>query len=116
MTIRTPLALLLLVAVACGGGGGGGATTGEELAADIGCLSCHTDETTSLAPTWQGLAGSEVELEDGTTVVADTEYLRRSIVEPHADIVAGYGPTMPMFHLDEEEVDLLVAYIEELGQ
>src|SRR5688572_11327318 len=102
LTTRWMVALLAVV-VACGGNGAGGeeATSGEELAADVGCLSCHTDETTGVAPTWRGLFGSEVELEDGSTVMADAEYIRRSIVDPHADIVAGYGPTMPMFRLDE---------------
>jgi len=107
--------LAIAVLVACGGESGGEAQDGGDLAADIGCLSCHTAESTAVAPTWNGLFGSEVELEDGSTVVADSEYIRRSILEPHADIVAGYGPTMPMFRLDETEVDLLVTYIEGLG-
>jgi cytochrome c oxidase subunit II len=91
------------------------ALTGEELAADVGCVSCHTAEDTRLAPTWHGLFGEEVTLEDGTTVTADEAYLRRAILEPEAEVVEGYRPTMPRFELTPEEVDDLVSYIAGLG-
>jgi cytochrome c oxidase subunit 2 len=56
-----------------------------------------------------------VALEDGSEVVADREYLRRSIIDPAADVVAGYSVAMPVMNLDDDEVDALVAYIEALG-
>ncbi|HEX7100419.1 MAG TPA: cytochrome c [Acidimicrobiia bacterium] len=111
---RTALALVVVLLLACGGSSSG-PQTGEELAADFGCLACHTGENTSIAPTWNGLFGSTVELDDGSTVVADEEYIRRSIVDPHAQIVAGYRATMPQFSLTDDEVDLLVQYIQGLG-
>lgn len=111
---RAAVIAVALLAAACGGDSSGPAT-GEELARDLGCLACHTEQDTSVAPTWRGLFGSTVELDDGSTVVADEEYIRRSIVDPHAEIVAGYRATMPQFTLDDEELDLLVQYIRELG-
>lgn len=89
--------------------------SGEALAAEIGCLSCHTDTSTQIAPTLHGLAGTEVALEDGSTVVADSAYIRRSITDPSAQIVEGYRAAMPRFDLSEEEIDRLVDYVEGLG-
>lgn len=86
------------------------------LAVELGCSSCHTtDGQRSEGPTWQGLAGSTVELDDGTTVVADEAYLRRSITDPQAQIVAGYGPGMPQQELSDADVDQLVAFIQSLS-
>jgi cytochrome c oxidase subunit 2 len=65
-------------------------------------------------PTWRGLAGSRVTLGDGTEVVADVDYLRRSITDPRAELVAGYGPLMPDLDLTEREVDDVVAYLRTL--
>lgn len=90
-------------------------TTGRELASDTGCLSCHSDQNTDMAPTWQGLSGATVRLEDGTTVVADGDYIRRSITDPAAQVVEGYRPIMPSFELTEQELELLVEHIESLG-
>lgn len=114
MSERTGAVLALALLVACSGGST--PLSGEELASDVGCISCHTAEDTRLAPTWHGLAGEEVTLEDGTTVTADEEYLRRSILEPEAEVVEGYRATMPRFELTPEEVDDLVSYIAGLGR
>ncbi len=114
---RTVLALSLLVA-ACGGAGGGGQSpgpAGEDLAAEVGCLACHQETETATAPSLHGIWGSEVTLEDGSTVTVDEEYVRRSITDPGADLVEGYGATMPTFPLDDAEVDRLVEWVESLG-
>ena len=48
-----------------------------------GCAACHgANGQGGVGPAFQGLYGSEVALDDGTTVTADDEYLRRSIEEP----------------------------------
>lgn len=116
MMRRIALIALSVVVAACSGGAeGGGEVSGADLANDLGCLACHTEANTDLAPTWNGLWGSEVELEDGATVVADAAYVRESIQQPQAKIVAGYGPTMPAMELTDEETEKLVEYIESLG-
>jgi cytochrome c oxidase subunit 2 len=89
--------------------------SGEALAADLGCAACHTDVDTELAPTWNGIWGTSVELEDGSTVIVDEAYVRRSIDEPQADIVAGYSASMPVVPMSDEERSALVDYIESLG-
>ena len=93
------------------------ARLGQQLYRDQGCVSCHTvDGSPSLGPTWKGLYGSERELEDGTTVIADEEYLELSIFEPNAQIVKGYRPVMPAYRskLTEEELHGIIEYIKTL--
>jgi len=85
---------------------------GRQIATDRGCTACHGDRGQGgIGPAWVGLAGSAVELEDGTTVVADDQYLRRSITEPGAEETAGFTVKMPPPTLSDEEVDEIVAYI-----
>lgn len=87
---------------------------GRDVAEELGCFSCHsTDGSRRVGPTWQGLWGSEVELADGTTVTADEEYIRTSILDPDAQQVAGFG-VMPDFDVSESELEALVAYIRSL--
>ena len=88
---------------------------GRDLVASNGCAACHgADGGGGVGPSWVGLAGSDVELVDGTTVVADESFLRRSILEPEAELVAGYGVVMPGNVLEPYQVDALVAYIRSL--
>ena len=89
---------------------------GKEVVAENGCTSCHSvDGEDGVGPTWAGLAGSEVLLDDGTTVVADEEYLRTAIVDPSAQIVDGYRGIMPERSFDDDDVDAMVAYLQDLG-
>jgi cytochrome c oxidase subunit 2 len=95
------------------------AARGQVLANEVGCAACHTsDGTDGTGPTWQGLAGSTVTLDTGETVVADTDYLTRSITEPAAQLVDGFDPVMPATYADQlttEEISDLVAYIQSLA-
>ena len=86
---------------------------GRTLLTTYGCLACHGQT----APTFAGLYLSQVHLNDGTTVIADENYLRRSIDEPSAQIVADYQQVMPTFrgHLTVEQINAMVAYIKMLG-
>lgn len=110
------LGALLLIATACTGQSGrpnqAAIDRGSVLVRELGCGGCHsTDATNGLGPGWGGLWGTKRELTDGRTVLVDTEYLRRSIVDPRADVVAGFDPTMPLFPLSNEEIDDLTAYL-----
>jgi cytochrome c oxidase subunit 2 len=106
----------VLLLESCGGAGLSPlAAQGQEIAQASGCAACHGEDAEGdIGPTWHGLAGSTVELEDGRTVIADADYLRRAIVDPDAEIVAGVSIKMPVTNLSEVEVDALIAYIEEL--
>jgi cytochrome c oxidase subunit 2 len=79
------------------------------------CLACHSvDGSVMVGPSWQGLYGHEVELEDGSTVIADEAYLRESITDPMVKIVKGYPPSMPPFPLTDEQIDDIIEYIKSL--
>ena len=110
------LASLALLFPACAGGAepaDTAAARGRELARVHGCASCHGAEGEGgFGPAWQGVPGSEVELADGSTVVADTAYLRRAITDPAAERRAGYTIEMPQVALTEQEVDDLLAHLE----
>lgn len=88
-----------------------GGSHGRALFQALGCGACHADPKTG--PSLAGLAGQTVRLEGGAAVWADDAYLRQSIVDPGAKVVAGYNPLMPAYggYLSEAEVDDLVAYL-----
>jgi hypothetical protein len=58
------------------------------------------------APALEGLFGARWP-PDGRTVVADETYIRESILDPHAKIVAGWQPIMPTFkgQITEEQIE-----------
>lgn len=92
---------------------------GEQLFASNGCAACHNVDSAlgdSVGPNLANVAGTAQPLEDGTEHVADMEYLRRSIVEPQADIVRGFtSAAMPAFELQERQLDALVSYLAHLS-
>jgi cytochrome c oxidase subunit 2 len=97
--------------------GGDLAETGREVASRRGCFACHTiDGQPHIGPTWAGLYGSQVKLADGSTVTADEGYLTRSMMDPQAQIVAGYKAIMPTYRgvLEEPEVGALVEFIKSI--
>lgn len=89
---------------------------GREIVLRSGCVACHsTDGSKTSGPGWTGLAGSQVELADGRTVVADDAYLAKAITQPKAEIRAGYAAVMPEYlRLTDQDVADLIAYILEL--
>jgi len=98
-----------------------GAELGAQVAQTQGCAGCHSvDGSQLVGPTWLGLYDSQVTLDDDTTVVADADYLRRSIVETNAEIVKGFpASVMPGIYKDtlsEEQIDALVEYIKSLAE
>ena len=92
------------------------AAQGKALAQSKGCTACHTvDGSKSVGPTWKGLAGKTETMADGSSVVADEAYLKRSIHDPNAQVVQGFAPIMPKVEVSEDELAALVAYIESQG-
>jgi cytochrome c oxidase subunit 2 len=93
------------------------AQAGEKLFTDRACATCHLETGQGRGPSLAGLAGSTVKIEGGGTVVADDTYLRESILNPAAKVVAGYQPLMPTFQgqLTEEQLMQLIVYIKSLG-
>lgn len=80
-----------------------------------GCVTCHTiDGRPSTAPTFLGAYGQTRVLTNGRRAVVNPDYIRRSIREPSAEIVAGYTNQMIRYTpelLSDVELDALVAFI-----
>jgi cytochrome c oxidase subunit 2 len=92
------------------------ATAGQALFEQLGCITCHRGEPGARGPNLVGLVGKAVQLQTGQTVVADETYLRESILNPQAKVVAGFQPIMPTFKglVSEEGLIQLIAYIKSL--
>jgi mono/diheme cytochrome c family protein len=120
------LACAALAAAGCGGSddggdsGGSAGSSGEQVYRQYACASCHSlDGSEGTGPTFQGLAGSTVELEGGKTATADAGYLERAITDPDAEIVEGYPEGIMAASIDNfdlgskpEDVDRLVKFIQ----
>lgn len=93
---------------------------GQKVAELNGCFKCHSiDGSQGDGPTWQGIYGEEVLLDDGSSVVVDDAYLKSSILNPQEQIVAGFtNVSMPATFgkvLTDEDIDALIAFIQSLG-
>ena len=125
---RSPLVATALVGAAvlaglaaCTGSEAKGlAATGKVLSRQKGCVSCHTtDGRPAVGPTWKGVYGSQVVLDDGTTVTADDAYLRESILHPSIKTVKGFQAgqmetVVKEGSLTNDQARALVAYIKTL--
>lgn len=93
------------------------AEQGKRVAAEQGCLKCHsTDGTRHIGPTWLDLYHRREKLTDGSTVDADEAYLTESMMDPALKVVEGFQPVMPSFQgkLGAPEIAALVEYIKSL--
>jgi cytochrome c oxidase subunit 2 len=90
---------------------------GAQLYVRLGCSGCHGLGARVPAPPLAGLYGRPVTLADGSTVTADENYLRDSIMRPEAQTVAGYPAVMPSYrnNASEEQVVALIAYMKAMG-
>jgi mono/diheme cytochrome c family protein len=96
---------------------------GRRLYQLYGCMACHSIETpqiSRLGPTFKGLYGSERTYAKGVVrVLADEAYLRESILEPSAKIVAGYErgeAGMPSYAgvLTAPQIESIIEFIKSL--
>ena len=92
---------------------------GARLFKAMACAGCHSlgVETDGFyGPPFKGLFGSKRQFEDGTSHIADEEYLRESILTPSKRIVKGYEAEMPSFvgALSDSDVESLILYIKSL--
>ena len=102
------------------GGGASGeslAVAGERLFSQLGCETCHADQPGARGPVLTGVFGSRVQLSSGLIVEADESYLRESILNPAAKVVAGYDVIMPTYsgQVSEEGLLQLISYVRSLA-
>jgi len=102
-----------------GGGPAGGsmAENGAKLFQDLACATCHLENGQGRAPVLKGAYGKPVQLQNGQTVTVDDAYIRESILNPQAKVVAGFQPIMPTFQglVTEEQLLQLIAYVKSIG-
>jgi cytochrome c oxidase subunit 2 len=92
------------------------ASAGEKLFADLACNTCHRPDAQGRGPVLDGLFGKTVTLQSGQRVTVDEAYVRQSILQPAAQVAAGYQPIMPTFQglVSEEQLLELVEYVKSL--
>ncbi len=105
------------------------ADRGELWYVTYGCNACHSVDGELdgyNGPSWKDIYLKEDQFEDGTTYIADDEYIRNSIYNPNAQIVAGYpAGVMPQNFEDQftskeaeladagrDEIDIIADIIE----
>lgn len=93
------------------------AAAGQRLFASLACNTCHYEKDGGRGPTLTGLYGTDVKLDNGATVKFDDTYIRESILNPTAKVVAGFQPIMPTFQgqVSEEQILQIIAYIKSVG-
>jgi cytochrome c oxidase subunit 2 len=93
---------------------------GESLAKSKGCVACHSSDGSKLiGPSYKGIYGHTVTVVTGgqeRDVTVDDAYIKKSILDPTADMVKGYQPLMPSQQglVSEGEIKALTAYIKSL--
>lgn len=90
---------------------------GRKLFQVRGCQQCHSvDGSAKTGPSLLGVFGHEQALADGSSVVADENYIRESVLEPQAKVVAGFDPVMPTYQgrLSDPEIMAIIEYLKSL--
>jgi cytochrome c oxidase subunit 2 len=90
---------------------------GRQLFLKLNCINCHSATPTAKAPVLEGLYMSRVPLRNGGAVIADNEYITKSIRKPRLDVVEGWEAIMPAYdesQVSAEDMPKLIAYIRSL--
>ena len=93
------------------------AVAGQQLYQSLGCVSCHgAHGEGGRGPTLAGLFGRRVFLTNNQTLIADESYIRESIENPSAKVVAGFTPIMPTFQgqVTPEQLIQIISFIKSL--
>jgi cytochrome c oxidase subunit 2 len=91
---------------------------GEKLFAANGCAACHSvSGVDGLGPALNAKYGTQESLMDGTSVTVDDNYIRESLLDPQAKIVAGFPVPMTSFagQLSDDDISAIIAYIKSLN-
>jgi cytochrome c oxidase subunit 2 len=93
------------------------AQNGERLFASLSCGACHNGRPDARGPSLANVYGSRLTLASGGTAIADSAYLRDSILNPSQHVTQGYAPIMPTYQgqVSEDGVIALVEYIKNLN-
>jgi len=113
-------------ALASAAGGAGGtavspAMAGEKVYRSVGCIACHSVDGSALTgPSFKGAFGHEVTVVTGgkeRKMQVNEDYIRKSILEPNADLVKGFNANLMQTYegqLSDQEISDLIEYIRSL--
>jgi cytochrome c oxidase subunit 2 len=93
------------------------AEAGKILYQRRGCSQCHSiDGTAGTGPSLKGIFGISVRMTGGREVLVDDNYIRESVLDPQAKIVAGYQPVMSTYKgiLSDDDITALIEFIKTL--
>ncbi len=93
---------------------------GQTLFNRRGCANCHSLDGTKdgfTGPSFKDVYGFKHAMTSGGEVLADDNYIRESILEPKAKIVAGYSPVMPTFkgQLSDDDIASIIEFLKTLS-
>jgi cytochrome c oxidase subunit 2 len=92
---------------------------GEILYQTRGCTQCHTvTGAAGIGPTFKDMYGATYQTKDGQTIVADDNYIRESVLDPQASLIAGFEPVMPTYQgkFKDKEITMLIAYFKSISK
>jgi cytochrome c oxidase subunit II len=96
---------------------------GRLLTEQKGCIACHSaDGTKIVGPSYKGIFGHKVTVSsDGKDreITVDEEYIKKSILEPDADIVKGFNKGSMISYkgqLNDQEIEEIIEYIKTLSE
>jgi cytochrome c oxidase subunit 2 len=87
---------------------------GRKLFQVRGCQQCHSmDGSAKTGPTLLAIFGRVENTAGGGAITADENYIRQSILEPNAVVVAGFEPVMPTYQgrLTDQEIAAIIEYL-----
>ncbi len=94
---------------------------GKRIMESIGCFACHTTDGSKLVgPSLKGVYGhAQVVLtkKEKREVIADSLYIRNSILNPNDDIVEGFNKGLMLSYegqLSDEDIGLIIEYLKTL--
>jgi len=95
---------------------------GKLLVEQKGCIACHSaDGSKIVGPSYKGIFGHKTLVETNgkeREVTVDEAYIRKSILEPEADVVKGFAKGAMVSYkgqLNDEQIDKIIEYIKTLS-
>ncbi len=95
--------------------------TGKRIMQNIGCFACHSlDGTRLVGPSFKGIWGADRTVKTGSEtrqLTVDEEYIKRSIYDPNADVVDGFGKGLMLTYegqLSEDDIANITEYLKTL--
>jgi cytochrome c oxidase subunit 2 len=92
--------------------------TGRRIMQNIGCFACHSlDGTKLVGPSFKGIwEGTHTVVTGGQErqITVDEEYIRRSIHDPNADVVKGFGKGLMLSYqgqLSDDDITNIIEYL-----